>query len=79
MTFWSKCYDVIIFVHEFTYKTLSHDWNYIVDAVMRPKFGKSRISMREVSITLIFITDWPEQPIFLKGALGSSSIIWDWH
>ena len=53
MAFCNKCYDAIIFVHDFTYKTLSHDWNYIVDAVMRPKFGKSRISMREVIITFI--------------------------
>ena len=48
--FTNKVYDVIISVHDFTNKILSHDSNYIVDVVMRPKFGYSSISMREVII-----------------------------
>ena len=47
-------YDVIIYVHYVTSKTLSRDSNYIVDMVMWPKFGNSSISMREVTITSIF-------------------------
>ena len=26
-----------------------------------------------------FVRIWPEKPLFLRGVLGSSSIIWDWH
>ena len=28
---------------------------------------------------LDFIRIWPQKPIFLRDALGSASIIWDWH
>ena len=51
--FWSKGYDVIIFVHDFTNKILSCDSNYIIDVVMWPKFGNCSISMRKVIITSI--------------------------
>ena len=51
--FWNKGYDVIIPVHDVTNKILSRDSNYIVDVVMRPKFGNSNISMREVIIISI--------------------------
>ena len=37
--FWNNSYDVIIFVHDVTNKTLSDDSNYIMDVVMWPKFG----------------------------------------
>ena len=47
--YWIKGYDVIITVDDVTNKILSRDSNYIVDLFMRPKFGKSRTSMREVS------------------------------
>ena len=50
---WSKGYYVIISVHDFTSKALSHDSSRIVDVVMWPKFGNSCISMREVIITSI--------------------------
>ena len=43
--FWNKGYDVIIPAHDIK--------NYIVDAVMWPKFGNSSISMRKVIITSI--------------------------
>ena len=51
--FWKKGYDVIISVHEVTNKFLSRDSNYIVNAVMWPKFGNCSISMRKVIITSI--------------------------
>ena len=50
--FW-KSYDVIINVYDVTNKILSSDSNYIVDAVMWPKFGNQSISMREVIIISI--------------------------
>ena len=43
---WNKGYDV-------TNKILSRDSNYIVDVVIRPKFGNSNISIREVIIVSI--------------------------
>ena len=49
--FWNKGYDLIISAHDVTNKILSRDSNYIVDVVMWPKFGNSRISMREVAVT----------------------------
>ena len=49
--FWKKYYDVISFVVEVTIKILSHDSNYIVDAVTWPKFGNSNFCMKEVIIT----------------------------
>ena len=51
--FWNKGYNVIIYVHEITNKILSHDSNYIVDAVMWAKFAQPSISMREVIIISI--------------------------
>ena len=52
--------------------------NYIVDVVMSPKFRNPRISMREVIITSI-LSGFEQKNLFLRGALGSNSIIWDWH
>ena len=42
------------FVHDFTNRVSSSDPEYIVDVVMRKTFGKSSISMREVTIILMF-------------------------
>ena len=50
---WNKVYDVIISVYEVTNQILLHEWNYIMDVVMRTKFGNSSISMSEVIITSI--------------------------
>ena len=50
---WKKGYGVIISVHDVSNKILSRDSNYIVDVVMRPKFGNASISMREVITTSI--------------------------
>ena len=53
-TFWNKGYDVTISVHDVvTIKMFKRDSNYIVDVVMRTKFGISSISMREVIVTSI--------------------------
>ena len=59
--FWNNAYDVIISVHDVTNKILSRDSNCTVHMVMWPKIGNSRV--------------WPENPLFLRGGLGSSSII----
>ena len=75
--FWNKGDDIIIYVHDVTIKILSRNSKYIVDLVMWPKFGKSSISMREVIIISILRRIWPEKQLFLRGVLGSSSIIWD--
>ena len=48
--FWSKGSDIISSVNDVMNKILSSDSNYIVNAVMRPKFGNSSNSMREVII-----------------------------
>ena len=45
--FWNKEDQVIIYAPDVTSKVLSRDSNYIVDVVMRPKFG----SIKEVAIT----------------------------
>ena len=69
--FWNKGYDV-------TNKSLSCDSNYIVDVFMGPKFGNWHFCERSYH-NLNFIRIYPEKPSFLKGGLGSSSIIWGWH
>ena len=51
--FWNKGYDVIIFVHDVTNIILLRDSNYIVDSIMWPKFGNSKISLREVTIASV--------------------------
>ena len=51
--FWNKGYYVIISVYDVTNQILLHEWNYIMYVVMRPKFGNSSISMREVIIISI--------------------------
>ena len=43
--FWNKGYEVIIYVNDNRNKVLSRDSNYIIDAVMRQKFGDSSISV----------------------------------
>ena len=50
---WNKRADVIISRHDVTNKILSRDSNYIVNVVMRPKFGNSSIFMREIITTSI--------------------------
>ena len=48
IVFWNKDYDIRIPVNDITNKILSHDSNYIVDVFTWPKFGNSKISMKEV-------------------------------
>ena len=76
--FWNKGYDVITNFDDVTNKIFSRDSSYIVDVLMWPKFGNSSISIREVIRTLIF-KGLTRKAAFLRGGLGSSSIIWDFH
>ena len=54
MVFWNNAYDAIISVHDGTNKSLSRDLNYIIDVVMRPKFGNCSNSMTKVIKTSIW-------------------------
>ena len=51
--FWNERYNDIIFIYDATNKILSCESNYVLDAVIWPKFVNSSISMREVIITSI--------------------------
>ena len=73
--FWNKRYDVIFSVHDVTKNFFLRESNYIIDVVMRPKFGNSSIFMIEVIIT----SDLTRKTLFLRKGLDSSSITWDWH
>ena len=64
---WNKGYDVIIYVHTVINKILSRDSNYIVDAVMWPKFGNCSPSMREVIITSILYKNLTRKTTFFEG------------
>ena len=77
--FWNKGYKAIVFVDDVTNKVLSLESNYFLDVVIWPKFGNFSISMREVIITSVLQRFDQKKPIFLRCALGLSSIIWDWH
>ena len=70
---WNKSNDAIISAYVVNNKILSRDSNYIVDVVMWLKFGISERTYHNLN----FI--WTEKLFFLRGALGSSSIICDWH
>ena len=61
--FWSKGYDVIIFVHDVTNKNLWLDSNYVTDVVIRKYFYER--SYHNLN--------------FFRGVFGSSSIILDWY
>ena len=74
--FLSKRYDVLFYACNATSKILSSDSNDIVDVVMWQKIGNSSISMGEVILTSIF-KGFDQEHHFLRGALGSSSVIWD--
>ena len=78
---WNKDDDAIMFIHDVTKKNLSRELNCIVDVVIWPKFVNASFSMREIIMNSIFtkIKIWPEKSLSLRGGLGSSSIIWDWH
>ena len=65
--FWNKGYYVTYSVYDVTNKILSHDSNYIVDAVIRPKFRNSSICIREVIVTSILLRIWPEKRLFFEG------------
>ena len=68
---------IIVSVHDITNKILSRDSNSTVDLLMWPRFGNSSIYMRDVIITSILEGSDQKNHYFLRGGLGSSSIIWD--
>ena len=57
--FWSKSYDVIIYIHDVTNQILPRDSSCIVDLVISPKFGNFSIYHN-----LNIIRIWPEKPLF---------------
>ena len=65
---WNKGYDIAIFAHDITNKSLSYDSNYIVNMVLWPKIGNSSFSKREI------LRIWPKE---IRGVLNSTSIIWE--
>ena len=69
--FWNKANDIII-DYDVSNNILLHDSNYIVDAFMWSKFGKSSISLTKVIITSILWGFDQKNHFFLKGGLGSS-------
>ena len=79
MAFWNKGYDVMISVYDITNKILSRDSNYIVDVVMCQSLVILAFLWEMLYHNLNFIEIWPEKLLFLRGGLGSNSIIWDWH
>ena len=56
----------------------AYDAIIFVYDVNTKKFGNSSPSMREVIVTSIY-KDLARKTTFLRGGLGSSSIICDWH
>ena len=77
--FWNKGYDDTISVNNINNKVFSRDSNHIVRMVMWPMFSYCGISMREV-ITTSYLQGFDQKnPVFLRCALGSSSIIRDAH
>ena len=51
--FWNKVCDVILSVHDVSNKVLSSDPYYIVDLVIKPKFGNTSIAIWEVIRTSV--------------------------
>ena len=70
--FQKKDNELITFTHDFAKKILSRDSNLMF---IWPKFDFSSISMRFNNFNFARIL--LEEPIFLRGDLGSSLIIWD--
>ena len=76
--FWTKDYDVIITVDDVTNKILLRDWNYIVDMFMWQSLVIAEFLWGKLSQPQ-FYKDLNTKTTFLRGGLGSSSIVWDWH
>ena len=72
--FWIKGFNVKISAHDVTNKILISDLYCVLEVVMWPMFGNSSTTMTEVTITSI--KDLTRKNTFLRGGLGSSSIIW---
>ena len=79
--FWNKAYDVIVSVDEVKNKFLARDLNYIVDVFMC-SCDQSLVTVAFLSEKLSkpqFYKDLTTKTVFLRGGLGSSLIICDWH
>ena len=77
--FWNKGYDVILSANDVT-KKLYHvtqvimwTWSYDHILVTLAFLWENRYH------NLNFIKVWPGKPVFLRGAIGLSSIILGWH
>ena len=83
--FQNKGYVITILDCDVTDKILPLHLNYLNcrwswgHVVIWPKFGNSSISVREVIITSILWEFDQKNCFLLRGGLGSSSTIWDWH
>ena len=75
--FLNKDYNVIITVDDVTNKIASRDSNYIVHVFMWPSLVTLALLWEKLPPS--FTKIWTEKALFLKGGLGLSSIIWDWH
>ena len=73
--FWDKDHDVITSVHDVTNKILSVTQIIMLMCSCDQSFITPAF-IYERSYSLNCIRIWPAIPIFLRGALGSSSIIW---
>ena len=51
--FWNKVYDVILWAHDVINKILSSDSYYIVDLVIKPKFGNTSVTIWDVIRTSV--------------------------
>ena len=51
--FWNKVYDVILSAHDVINKILSSDSYYIVDLVIKPKFGNTSVTIWDVIRTSV--------------------------
>ena len=73
--FWNKGYDVIICVNDFTNKIFITWLKLCSRCGHVTKIGSSIISMGKVIMTSVF-KDLIREVNFLRGVLGSSSVIW---
>ena len=76
--FWNNDYDVIISFDDVTknfttWFKLCYRCGHVTKVWYLQHFYEKSYH------NLNFIRIWPEKPLFLRGGLGSSLIIWDWH
>ena len=57
-------------------------WNEAYDVIISvPNVTNTILSCNSNYIVdaVMWPNFWPEKPLFLRGGLGSSLLIWDWH